>query len=179
MMTGMKEGTRVFVALGAAIGLGAAIAASGSSLALRLADGVAPVGTLWVNAIRMTVIPLTVSRIITGVASAAEVKALGRMGGRALATFLLLLAGMVVVIVPIAPAIVALLPAVGWFYDVPLHAAQLAIIAFAALFLGFAAPGIPHGSFILLTPLVVAVGLPAQGVGLLIAVDAIPDGLRP
>ena len=48
-------------------------------------------------------------------------------------------------------------------------------MALAATFLGFAAPGIPHGSFIMLTPPLAEVGLPAQGVGLLIAVDAIPD----
>jgi proton glutamate symport protein len=64
---------------------------------------------------------------------------------------------------------------VGWFYNVPLHAAQLATIAFAAVFLGFAGPGVPRGAFIMLTPLLLAVGLPAEGVGLLIAVDAIPD----
>jgi Na+/H+-dicarboxylate symporter len=63
----------------------------------------------------------------------------------------------------------------GWFYGVPLHAAQLATIAFASVFLGFATPGIPRGAFIMLTPLLVAVGLPAEGVGILIAVDAIPD----
>jgi Na+/H+-dicarboxylate symporter len=64
---------------------------------------------------------------------------------------------------------------VGWFYGIPLHATQLATIAFAAVFLAFAAPGIPRGAFIMLTPLLVTVGLPAEGVGLLIAVDAIPD----
>jgi hypothetical protein len=64
---------------------------------------------------------------------------------------------------------------VGWFYNVPLHATQLATIAFAAVFLGFASPGIPRGAFIMLTPLLLAVGLPAEGVGRLIAADAIPD----
>ena len=52
---------------------------------------------------------------------------------------------------------------------------QLAIVAFAALFLAFAAPGVPRGGFIMLTPLFLAIGLPAEGIGLLIAVDAIPD----
>ena len=33
----------------------------------------------------------------------------------------------------------------------------------------------PRGAFIMLTPLLLAVGLPAEGVGILIAVDAIPD----
>lgn len=64
---------------------------------------------------------------------------------------------------------------VGWFYNVPLHAPQLALLAFASVFLGFASPGIPRGAFIMLTPLLMAVGLPAEGVGILLAVDAIPD----
>jgi proton glutamate symport protein len=64
---------------------------------------------------------------------------------------------------------------VGWFYGVPLHAPQLATVAFAAVFLAFAAPGVPRGAFIMLTPLFLAIGLPAEGIGILIAVDAIPD----
>ena len=385
----MKEGTRVLVSLGAAIVIGAAIAATGNGLALRIADGVAPIGSLWVNAIRMTVIPLIVSLIITGIASAADLQSVGRLGARTLVVFILLLVGMAVVIMPLAPSVFALLPDgarptlppgaaeaaheltsggpvqsfgkwlgsllpgnpigaaatgdmvpfilfvlllalaiarssdasrttliaffralgeammtlvrgviwltpvgvfvlvlplaahagaalvgaigfyivaysvaslvciallypvvrlaagmpmarfakaalpaqliafsssssvaslpalveaaetelalpvnvtgfvlplaaamfkvaapvswtvgalfVGWFYNVPLHATQLATIAFAAVFLGFAAPGIPRGAFIMLTPLLVAVGLPAEGIGILIAVDAIPD----
>src|SRR5207237_6839966 len=64
---------------------------------------------------------------------------------------------------------------VGWFYGVPLHARELATIAFAAVFLAFAAPGVPRGAFIMLTPLFLAIGLPAEGIGILIAVDALPD----
>ncbi|HEY2431092.1 MAG TPA: cation:dicarboxylase symporter family transporter [Vicinamibacterales bacterium] len=379
----------MLIALLAAIALGGAIAASGSGLALRVADAAAPIGSLWVNAIRMTVIPLIVSLIVTGIASAADVPAVGRMGVRTLLVFVLLLAGMAIVIVPLAASVFALLPDgarpplppgaadaaremasggqvqsfgswllsllpvnpiaaaasgamlpfvvfvllfavatarsseatrttlvaffravgeammtlvrgviwftplgvfvlllplaahlggalagaigfyiaaysaaalvcvailyptvrlgaglpmrrfaraalpgqliafssssslaslpalveaaetelalpaevtgfvlpvaaamfkiagpvswtvgalfVGWFYHVPLHAPQLATIACASVFLAFAAPGIPRGAFIMLTPLLVAVGLPAEGVGLLIAIDAIPD----
>jgi Na+/H+-dicarboxylate symporter len=64
---------------------------------------------------------------------------------------------------------------IGWFYGVPLHAGSVATIAFAAVFLAFAVPGIPRGAFIMLTPLFLAIGLPAKGIGILIAVDAIPD----
>ena len=38
-----------------------------------------------------------------------------------------------------------------------------------------AVPGIPRGAFIMLTPLFLTLGLPAEGIGILIAVDAIPD----
>ncbi len=64
---------------------------------------------------------------------------------------------------------------IGWFYGVPLHMAQLGVIAFVAVFLSFAAPGVPNGAFLLLTPLFVQIGLPAEGIGVLIALDAIPD----
>jgi Na+/H+-dicarboxylate symporter len=66
---------------------------------------------------------------------------------------------------------------VGWFYGIPLHVRELATVAFAAVFLAFATPGIPRGAFIMLAPLFVAIGLPAEGIGILIAVDAIPDTL--
>jgi proton glutamate symport protein len=64
---------------------------------------------------------------------------------------------------------------VGWFYGIPLHARELATVAFAAVFLAFASPGVPRGAFIMLTPLFLAIGLPAEGIGILIAVDALPD----
>jgi Na+/H+-dicarboxylate symporter len=106
----MKESTRVLTALGAAVGIGAVIAASGSPTMLQAADYLTPIGTLWVNAIRMTVVPLVVALLVTGVASASDVSAIGRMGGRALVTFILLIAGVAAVVVPLAPILFALLP---------------------------------------------------------------------
>jgi Na+/H+-dicarboxylate symporter len=385
----MKESTRILVALIAAIALGIIVAASNSATLVRAADALAPLGTLWVNAIRMTVIPLVVSLLVTGLASVSDIRALGHLGGRTLLTFVVLLIALAAVVVPTAALTFALLPPhaalqipsgaleaarqisgegqvqtfstwlasllpanpiaaaatgammplilftlllslaitrsseasretltrffsaladamlilvrwtilaaplgvfalvlplsvhaggvlagaigfyivaysmlslavtlllyplvaivgrvpmrrfaraalppqliafsssssiaslpalvesaeeelalpkqvigfvlplavsmfkiaaplswtigalfVGWFYSIPLHAASLATIAFAAVFLAFAVPGIPRGAFIMLTPLFLAIGLPATGIGILIAVDAIPD----
>jgi Na+/H+-dicarboxylate symporter len=64
---------------------------------------------------------------------------------------------------------------VSWFYHVPLQTSQIALVAVSSVFLGFASPGIPRGAFIMLTPILLSVGLPVEGVGILIAVDAIPD----
>ncbi|WP_411278820.1 dicarboxylate/amino acid:cation symporter [Gemmatimonas sp.] len=385
----MKEGTRVLVALGLAILLGAVIASSGNARALQVADALAPVGILWVTAIRMTVVPLLVALIVTGVASASDVRDIGRLGASALAVFLALLIGAAVIVIPTAPLLFSLMPSgarpalpagaveaasdvvgsgqtptfaswftsllpdnpisaaangamvplilfvllfaiavarssaetrttlvaffralgdammtlvrgviwlapigvfamvlpltahagasmagaigfyiaayalltllviallypavaifggiamrrfakaalpaqliafssssslaalpalveaaedslalptnvtrfmlplgaamfklaapatwtagalfIAWFYNVPMHAPELLTIALASVFLGFASPGIPRGGFIMLTPLLLAVGLPVEGVGILIAVDAIPD----
>ena len=106
----MKESTRVLVALGAAIVLGAIIAALGSATLLHAADAIAPIGTLWVNAIRMTVIPLVVSLLITGIASASDVSAIGRTGGRTIVVFVVLLGATAIVVVPLASFLFALLP---------------------------------------------------------------------
>ena len=64
---------------------------------------------------------------------------------------------------------------VAWFYRIDLHAVQYATIAFACIFLAFAAPGVPRGAFLMLAPLFLAIGLPVEGIGILIAVDALPD----
>ncbi len=381
----------MLLALGVALACGMVIGATDNAALLRAADAIAPLGTLWVNAIRMTVIPLVVSLIITGVASAADVKSIGRIGARTLVVFIALLTATAAIIIPLVGVLFATLPStqgvrpplpagaaeaasqlaaggqvqtagsflvslipanpvaaaasgammplvlfalllaiaiaqsptreretlvgvfraladamlrivrwvvlaapigvfalvlplaahlgasvagaigvyivayslgsvvialllyptvavfggvpmrqfaraalpsqliafsssssvaslpaliesaerglgipnrvsgfvvplavstfkiagpvswtigaffIGWFYGVPLHARELATIAFAAVFLSFAAPGVPRGAFIMLTPLFVAIGLPAEGIGILIAVDAIPD----
>lgn len=386
----MNDNTKVLVSLGTALLGGALIAAFGNDTLLRAADAIVPIGTLWINAIRMTVIPLVVALLITGVAGAADLRTIGRLGMRSLATFLCLLVGAAIVIMPIgvlafrllgansaqpplppgaaeaagqiaadgaapgfaawvtsliptnpiaaaangamlqlilftlifalaitklAPSVrdpllsvfrgiaeamlvivrwvvflaplgvfalvlplaarggagvagavgfyvlvyslasilivlllypvvmagakvpmtqfaravlpgqsvafassssIASLPAlvegaervlnlparvtgfvlplsvtmfkiaapvswtigalfVGWFYGIPLSLGDLAIVAFASTFLAFAAPGVPRGAFLMLTPLFLAIGLPAEGIGILIAVDAIPD----
>src|SRR5262245_46822538 len=101
----LNEGTRVLVGLGAGLVGGIAIAASHNATLLDAADAAAPVGTLWVNAIRMTVIPLVVSLLITGVASVSDITAIGRMGGRTLAVFLALLAGGAIVALPLGIAV--------------------------------------------------------------------------
>ncbi|HEV8375123.1 MAG TPA: cation:dicarboxylase symporter family transporter, partial [Candidatus Polarisedimenticolia bacterium] len=105
----MKESTRVLIALGAALALGLGFAASGNARLLEVADGIAPIGLIWVNAIRMTVIPLIVSLIVTAVASTRDVKAIGRLGGKTLVVFFAMLASFAVVIVPLTKAVFGVL----------------------------------------------------------------------
>src|SRR5947207_2989498 len=106
----MKESAQVLLGLGGGLAGGIAIAATHNPSLLSAADSIAPVGTLWVNAIRMTVIPLVVSLVITGVASASDVKAVGRLGGRTLAVFIGMLAVATLIMIPLAIAVFAWLP---------------------------------------------------------------------
>ncbi len=64
---------------------------------------------------------------------------------------------------------------VSHFYGVSLGFSGLFSVALASVFLTFGVPGIPRGAFIMLTPLFAAIGLPVEEIGILIAVDAIPD----
>ena len=69
-----------------------------------------PLGTLWVNAIRMTVVPLVVAVLITGVVTGLGSRSLGRLGGRALVTFAVLLIAGGLIALAIAPPLLARLP---------------------------------------------------------------------
>ena len=50
-----------------------------------------PIGTLWLNGLQMTVIPLVVSLLVTGVASTAEAASAGRLAARTIVGSLVLL----------------------------------------------------------------------------------------
>lgn len=58
---------------------------------LAIATGIEPLGTLWTNAIRMTVIPLVIALVIMGVANAPDLRRVGRLGVRAVPAFIVLL----------------------------------------------------------------------------------------
>jgi Na+/H+-dicarboxylate symporter len=60
-------------------------------------------------------------------------------------------------------------------YGVPFAGVNLIKFAIGSVLLSFAVPGIPSGGFFVQAPLYVSVGLPPEGLGLLIAVDLIPD----
>ncbi|MGQ0767533.1 MAG: dicarboxylate/amino acid:cation symporter [Gemmatimonadota bacterium] len=102
--------TKVLIALAAGLALGVLLSLSGSDLASRIIPVIEPVGTLWVNAIRMTVIPLVVGSIIVGVTSAPDTRTIGRIGGRALALFLVLLFVAAGFAALVAPPLLGLIP---------------------------------------------------------------------
>jgi Na+/H+-dicarboxylate symporter len=63
----------------------------------------------------------------------------------------------------------------GRLFGVPISATDYFTVVAAAIALSFATPGVPNGAFLLLAPVLASLGIPTAGVGLLIAVDAIPD----
>ncbi|MDB4898623.1 MAG: sodium:dicarboxylate symporter [Gemmatimonadetes bacterium] len=60
-------------------------------------------------------------------------------------------------------------------YGVHLGIADVATLAVASVLMSFSVPGIPFGGLYVIAPVLPAIGIPAEAVGVLIAVDLIPD----
>jgi Na+/H+-dicarboxylate symporter len=63
----------------------------------------------------------------------------------------------------------------GQLYGVEVGLASLVWMMITAVVISFSVPGIPSASLFMMAPVLVSFGLPAEGVGLLLAVDTIPD----
>lgn len=106
----MSLTTKVLIALMAGLGLGILVSLGGNATLARMATGIEPVGTLFINAIRMTVIPLVVGSLVAGLAAAPNPRALGRSGLRAVVLFLATLFAGGVFAALVAPPVLAALP---------------------------------------------------------------------
>src|SRR5882672_3652755 len=103
----MSLTTRVLIGLMAGFVLGLALAGSTSPAVSTLLALLAPVGTIFINLIRMTVIPLVASMLIASVGSLASSGALGRAGARAAIVAVAMLALTTVATVLIATPVLA------------------------------------------------------------------------
>ena len=63
-------------------------------------------------------------------------------------------------------------------YGIELGAAQLASIVLSVVLTSFSVPGVPAGSIVVMVPILLAAGVPVAAIGLLIAIDTIPDMFR-
>lgn len=101
----MSLTTRVLLALAAGVAVGLVLNQVDPNISRVAADVVEPVGTLFVNAIRMTVIPLVVSSLIVGIATSGSGAAVAKIGGRGIVVFVSLLVASGVVGALVAPPI--------------------------------------------------------------------------
>ncbi|HEX9693294.1 MAG TPA: dicarboxylate/amino acid:cation symporter [Gemmatimonadales bacterium] len=88
----MKLYTKISIGLiaGAVAGIGMNVvgAKTGWTLGADVLAALAPVGTAFIRAITMIVIPLVVASLIVGVASLGDLRALGRIGGRTIGYYM-------------------------------------------------------------------------------------------
>ena len=107
---GMSIGTKALAGLVAGLAAGIAIAATGRPALSPIGSAADIVGTLWINAILMTILPLVVSKLIVSIAGQDNGRALGRAGWRAGALFLVLLTATAAAAAAVMPAVFAGLP---------------------------------------------------------------------
>src|SRR5258708_9219904 len=80
--------SRVLLALIAGLIVGIVAGASGNQWALTALRIIAPLGTLWINAIRMTVVPLVVALLFTSIVGTEKPSEIGREAVVSFVTFL-------------------------------------------------------------------------------------------
>ncbi|WP_322964631.1 dicarboxylate/amino acid:cation symporter [Sphingomonas fuzhouensis] len=106
----MSRATLILLSLAAGllVGVGLSAVSPGAAGYGLLVAG--PVGTLWLNGLQMTVIPLVVTLLITGVAATAEAAQAGRIAARAIATFLALVTLTATMAAFVTPLLLSLVP---------------------------------------------------------------------
>ncbi len=75
----MSTATRILLGLAAGLILGIVGASYAPVEALKVAEVANPVGNLWLNGLRMTIVPLVVALLITGIAQTAQAARAGRI----------------------------------------------------------------------------------------------------
>ena len=107
----MSQAARILLALVAGLGLGIAAAAFGSpDFAAGAADVADPIGTLWLNGLRMTVVPLLIALLVTGIAQTAEAAKAGAIAGRAIAWIIALMTLSAVLGTVLTPLLLSIAP---------------------------------------------------------------------
>ncbi len=100
----MSNATRILIALAAGLVLGILAAAQMPALGERAAYWLDIVGSLWLNGLRMTVVPLVVALLVTGIVQSAEAARAGPMAARTvgwIVTMMVLSAAMGAILTPL------------------------------------------------------------------------------
>ncbi|MEP6784623.1 MAG: dicarboxylate/amino acid:cation symporter [Sphingomonadales bacterium] len=106
----MSNATRILLALVLGIALGIVVASFDPVLGKTIADIADPIGTLWLNGLRMTIVPLVVALLVTGIAKSAEAARAGRMAASTVAWIIGLMSFSAVMGAILTPTFLALFP---------------------------------------------------------------------
>ena len=109
----MSQSTRILLALLFGIAGGIALAAWAPAAVDPVVAVAEPIGTAWLHALQMTIVPLVVSLLITGVAATAHAAQAGRLAGRAIALYVALLFASAVAAAILTPLFLELFPLPG------------------------------------------------------------------
>lgn len=89
----MSQSTRILLALVVGLVGGIILAAIAPAAVEPTASVAQPIGQTWLNALQMTIVPLVFSLLVTGVAATAEAAQAGRLAGRAVLLYVMVMFG--------------------------------------------------------------------------------------
>ena len=106
----LSQPTRILLALILGLGAGIASVAWGGAWVGTAVATAEPIGGMWLNALQMTIVPLVVSLLITGIAASAEAARASRLATRALILFVGLLWVSSIMAALLTPALLSWFP---------------------------------------------------------------------
>ncbi|WP_294195805.1 cation:dicarboxylase symporter family transporter [uncultured Sphingomonas sp.] len=106
----MSQATRILLSLLVGLSGGVALAAFAPGAVPGTIAVAEPIGSAWLHGLQMTIVPLVVSLLVTGVAATAEAAKAGRLAGRAIALYVGFLFASATIAALATPLILALVP---------------------------------------------------------------------
>ena len=106
----MSNATRILLALFIGLALGVFAAAQAPVVGVQIAYWLDIVGSLWLNGLRMTVVPLVVALLVTGIVKSAEAARAGPMAARTVFWVVCLMVISAVLGAVLTPALLSLWP---------------------------------------------------------------------
>ncbi|MEH3104842.1 MAG: cation:dicarboxylase symporter family transporter [Sphingomonas phyllosphaerae] len=106
----MSQATRILLSLLIGLAGGVALASFARDAVPGTIAIAEPIGAAWLHGLQMTIVPLVVSLLVTGVASTAEAARAGRLAGRAIALYVTFLFLSAVIAALATPLILAVAP---------------------------------------------------------------------
>lgn len=106
----MSPSTRILAGLVLGLVIGILVAAFAPGLVPGTVAVAQPVGATWLNALQMTVVPLVFALLVTGIAATAEAAQAGRLAGRAVGLYLIVMACSAIAAGLLTPLFLELVP---------------------------------------------------------------------
>uniref|UniRef100_UPI0035C96396 dicarboxylate/amino acid:cation symporter n=1 Tax=uncultured Sphingomonas sp. TaxID=158754 RepID=UPI0035C96396 len=131
--------TRILLSLGLGLLLGVALAAWAPGAVPAVIAVTQPIGTAWLNALQMTVIPLVFSLLVTGIAATADAARSGAIAARSI---------LIILVVMSTSAIAAAILTPLFLHLAPMPAASAAALRGALVGVAPAGPVPPLGEFL-------------------------------
>ena len=106
----MSQATRILLSLLIGLSAGVALAAVAPAAVPGTIAIAEPIGSAWLHGLQMTIVPLVVSLLVTGVAATAEAAKAGRLAGRAIVLYVTFLFASATIAALVTPLILAIAP---------------------------------------------------------------------